>query len=120
GLAFVVLLGVAGIAYAVAERWQGHDRAEDRRAIEMRLAELGGQTVRSARPLACLGDSLGDIVETACEPLLFARPDVVASAVALVAARIDLLADAHDRIRGDAVFERKLSGARRAIELDRF
>jgi hypothetical protein len=120
GIVVVLLIG-AGIAFVVLDHTAMHEREASRRALEARGTELATRTLAAGSPLACLDGTAGDVVEGACEKMLFARPEQVAAAVSYVAARIDLLSDTTDFLRrSDAGFDKTLTGWRRALELDRF
>jgi hypothetical protein len=116
----VVLLGLV-LAWGFLERLTLRDRADERRAIEVRLAELTGRAIAPGSALACLDATAGEIVEENCEKALFASPEQVAAAVAYVGARLTLLADVADfSNRGEAGEGQALAGLRRAAEMDRF
>jgi hypothetical protein len=118
----VVALLVAGLAaIAVLDHMTQNERAAERRTIEQRATELSAQALALGSALGCLDSAAGDAVEAACEKAVFESPQSTAAAVAYVAARLNLLADglafAHHT---DPDFADRLSGLRRAIELDRF
>jgi hypothetical protein len=120
GLIAVVVAGL-GLALVAVDRVVTYERAAERRSLEMRASELTARALVPGSPLACLDGAAGEGVETACERILFARPETVAAAVSYMAAGIDLLSDgAAFARRRDAEFDRKLAGLRRAIGLDRF
>ncbi|MBS0245858.1 MAG: hypothetical protein JSR61_04495 [Proteobacteria bacterium] len=113
----VVLLaiGVAGI-YVVADALGHNERAAERRALLARSDELTARALAGNSALSCLDAAAGDATETACEAAVFASPQSTAAAVAYIGARLDLLADA----KAMPGLAPRLSGTRRAIELDRF
>src|SRR6266446_4125807 len=116
-----------GIAVAVVIAWlyfdraaEG-DRAEERRALDQRLALLTAQAINAGSILGCLDPNIGDTVEGACEKTLFAGPETVAAATAYVAARLSLLEDGTNFVNHrDPTYRTTLGRLRRAIEADRF
>jgi hypothetical protein len=121
---FVWSLAVAGLAglalIAILDRMTQGERGAERRALAQRSAELTAQALVPGSALACLDDIGGETVGNACEKLVFAGPQATAGAIAYMAARLTLLADANTLDRGDANLTAILAGARRAVELDRF
>ena len=112
-----VALGGLGV-FAILDRLAQNERAAQHRALMQRNAELTAQVLAPGSALACLDDIAGEAVETVCEKAVFAGPQAVAGAVAYVAARLDLLAEAHTTANeGDFAL---LRGLQRSIELDRF
>ena len=63
---------------------------EQRRAIEVRLAELRAQAISPGSAFACL-ERAGDAVSAACEQTLFSAAVTLAAANFYTAARLDLL-----------------------------
>ncbi len=120
-LPLTVLVVVSLGAMAILDRLAQGEHGAERRALAQRYAELTAQSLVPGSSLACLDGAAGDAVETACEKTIFAGPQGTAAAVAYVAARLTLLADGLAFARAsDPGFAAKLSGLRRAIELDRF
>lgn len=122
-----LLLSVAAIAvaaagvYAVLDRMALNERAAERRALLARQADLTGRTLAPGSPLACLGGSAGETVESACEKAIFADVATVSAALSLTGARLSLLKDAAELAqRGERDIAAAFAGERRAIELDRF
>ena len=112
-----VALGGLGV-FAILDRLAQNERAAQYRALMQRNAELTAQVLAPGSALACLDDIAGEAVETVCEKAVFAGPQAVAGAVAYVAARLDLLAEAHTTANeGDFAL---LRGLQRSIQLDRF
>ena len=112
-----VALGGLGV-FAILDRLAQNERAAQHRALMQRNAELTAQVLAPGSALACLDDVAGEAVETVCEKAVFAGPQAVAGAVAYVAARLDLLAEAHTTANeGDFAL---LRGLQRSIQLDRF
>lgn len=121
---FVAVLGIAvvagGCALYLHSRAAGEQAAE-RRALDARALELAARALAPGSAIACLDGEAGETVESACEKLVFARPETIAAAVAYVGARLSLLVDGLRYAgQGDPAFAAKLSGMRRAIELDRY
>ncbi len=81
------------IAWLYFDRAAEGDRAEERRALDQRLALLTAQAINAGSILGCLDPNIGETVEGACEKTLFAGPETVAGATAYVAARLSLLED---------------------------
>ena len=120
----VVVLGAllgATLAWAFLDAATVRDQSAERRALEMRAAELNAQPLAPGSSLACLDALAGENVERACEKAIFAAPANVAIASSYVAARLALLADivAYTR-RGGGNIESALLPLRRALEADRF
>jgi hypothetical protein len=120
----IVALGAvlgAAMAWAFLGGAAVRDQGEDRRALEMRAAELNAQSLAPGSPLACLDAMVGENVETACEKALFAAPATVAAATSYVTTRFALLSDmvAYTR-HGGANIDNALLPLRHALETDRF
>jgi hypothetical protein len=111
----------ATLSWAFIDFGSLRDQGAERRALELRAAQLNAQALAPGSPLACLDGVAGDTVEAACEKALFASPATVASATSYVAARAALLADI---VRYDDHGGRNLDDLfkplRRSLEADRF
>jgi hypothetical protein len=111
----------ATLSWAFIDGGSLRDQGAERRALELRAAQLNAQALAPGSPLACLDGVAGDTVEAACEKALFASPAAVASATSYVAARVSLLADI---VRYDDHGGRNLDDLfkplRRSLEADRF
>ena len=121
GEAIVTLVGVVLLVAAaalLAERAGVLERAAGRRAVIDRVAALDRTTLVPGSPLACLNSDAGDTVEDACEKAVFASAQSAATAVAYMAARLRLLADA--ATFSDPNTTAALAASRRAVELDRY
>jgi len=92
--AVIVVAVVFGWTYL--HRSGERDRADERRALDARSTELAGRALAPGSSIACLESASGDAVEGACERSVFATPETVSAATTYVAARLALLADAHD------------------------
>lgn len=118
-VAIIVLVVAFGWTYLT--RMSEQDRADERRALDRRAAELVGRALAPGSSIACLEAINSDSVEGACERAVFASPESVAAATAYLAARISLLSDAHDYItRRDQGYESSVAGQRRTIASDRY
>ena len=124
GLAAVIR--VAFLVLAVAAAWflfnwvQERDRIEARRALNQRLDELAARVLAPNSALGCLEPGLGDTVDNACEKELFAGPETVGAATALVAARWSLLGRAVEYAKRDPNYDARLDGLRRSLQADRY
>src|SRR2546430_13156813 len=98
-----ILVGAVAVALAVAflHSRADRDRADERRALDQRLAELTARGIPPGSLLGCLEPGLGDAVQSACEKTLFAGPETVGAAAALVAAPWSLLSDGLEFARKD-------------------
>jgi len=118
-VAIVVIAVVFGWTYL--SRTGEHDRAEERRALDQRAADLIGRAIAPGSPIACLEATNTETVEGSCERAVFASPEAVAAATAYISARLSLLADAHDyTARRDPSYETQVAGLRRTVAADRF
>ena len=116
----LVLVG-AILAWTLFDRSSIRDEfAAERRAVEVRAAELTMRAIEPGSALACLDAVAGAAVETACEKALFASPEAVAAAVAYVDARISLLIASVKLAERDPDYRASVERLRRAIEADRF
>jgi hypothetical protein len=117
--AVIVIAVVLGWSYirGSAER----DKAEERRALDHRAMELVSRATVPGSAIACLEATNTETVEGACERAVFASPETVAAATAYIAARLTLLADAHEyTARRDQGYESSIAGLRRTIAADRY
>jgi hypothetical protein len=116
----VILIAVA-FGWTYINRSAERDRADERRALDQRAAELVGRAVTPGSAIACLEATNTETVEGACERAVFATPETVAAATAYVSARLSLLSDAHDYTsRRDQGYESAIAGLRRTIAADRY
>src|SRR4051812_26094067 len=118
---------VAVVAIALVFGWTylnrsaERDRADERRALDQRAAELVGRALAPGSAIACLEATNTETVEGACERVVFASPESVAAATAYISARLTLLADAHEyTARRDQGYESAIAGLRRTIAADRY
>ena len=118
-VAVIVIAVVFGWTYV--NRASDRDRADDRRALDQRAADLVGRAVAPGSAIACLEATNTETVEGACERAVFASPETVAAATAYLSARLSLLADAHEyTARRDQSYESMIAGLRRTIAADRY
>src|SRR3954463_10844378 len=118
-VAVIVIAVVLGWTYV--HRAGERDRAEERRALDLRAAELVGRAIVPGSAIACLEATNTETVEGACERAVFASPETAAAATAYMAARPALLADASDYTsRRDQSYESAISGLRRTVAADRY
>jgi hypothetical protein len=123
GLVFRVAVIVIAVAFGwtYITRTGERDRADERRALDQRAADLVGRAVAPGSAVACLEATNTETVEGACERAVFASPESVAAASAYMAARITLLADAHEYTsRRDQSYETAIAGLRRTVAADRY
>ena len=116
--AVVVVLAVLGWTWI--DQLGLRERATARRALEGRESELIARAVAPGSALACLNPVGNEAVETACEQVVFASPQTIASAIAYVDAQLALLADGLEYASRDRSYGGGLEGPRRALEADRF
>jgi hypothetical protein len=117
----LVFVGVALVVWIFIDRSAEGERERERRALEARMSELAIRALTPGSPLACLDAIAGDAVETACEKALFSNPEVTASAVSYVAARLNLLAYGLEIANhSDAGYVSALLALRQSLESDRF
>src|SRR3954468_2854487 len=118
-VAVIVIAVVFGWTYI--HRANERDRADERRALDQRAADLVGRAVAPGSAVAWLEATNTETVEGACERAVFATPETVAAATAYVSARLSLLAEAHEyTARRDQGYETAIAGLRRTIAADRY
>lgn len=116
GLALLV-----GIAWIYLDRLSEQDRSEYRRNIEARLTALTAQSLLPNSNLACLDASAEDLVQEACEKVLYSSPEQVSAALTYVGARLDVLRDiaALPDVE-EATYDKLRAPLIRAMQADRF
>ncbi len=114
--------GLSGVlAWVLLANGAARDRAAERRALEVRAAQLSAQALRPGSPLGCVDAAIGETIATACTRALFASPNSVAGAIAYVAAQFALLSDmAAYTDRGGGNIGAALEPLRRSLEADPF
>jgi hypothetical protein len=116
----VIVVAVV-LGWTFLNRAGEHDRAEERRALDQRAADLVGRAISPGSAIACLEAVSGDAVEGGCERAVFASPETLAAATTYVSERLALLFDAHDfATRRDTNYETTIASLRRMIAADRF
>src|SRR5947209_19192869 len=106
--AVIVIAVVLGWTYV--NRSAERDRADERRALDSRSAELVSRATAPGSAIACLEATNTETVEGACERAVFAGPVTDAAATAYIAARLTLLADAHEfQARPDQVYQASIA-----------
>jgi hypothetical protein len=117
----VAAVAMLGIGWIVAERLDSNSKAEQRRAIEARVASLAAQALAPNSMLACLDAAGGTLVHEACERALFASPEQVAASLNYVGARLDLLREiAMVAAIDDTAYDSLRTPILRSLEADRF
>jgi hypothetical protein len=112
---------VVGLGWLAFERMDTQARADQRRAIEARVAALNAQALLPNSNLACLDAVGGDMVHEACERALFAAPEQVAAALNYVGARLDVMREiAALPDRDAAAYESLRAAMLRSLQADRF
>jgi hypothetical protein len=96
------------------------DQIAERRALEVRAADLTLRAIAPGSALACLDAVAGPAVEAACEKSLFASPEAVAAAVAYMDARVSLLSASIGLAERDPSYRPAFERLRRGVEADRF
>jgi membrane protein implicated in regulation of membrane protease activity len=118
-VAVIVIAVVFGWTYV--NRANERDRADERRSLDQRAADLIGRAVAPGSAIACLEATNTETVEGACERAVFSTPETVAAAAAYLSARLSLLSDAHDyTARRDPSYESAIAGLRRTVAADRY
>lgn len=118
-VAVIVIAVVFGWTYV--NRASERDRADERRSLDQRAADLVGRAVAPGSAIACLEATSTETVEGACERAVFATPETVAAATAYLSARLTLLSEAHDyTARRDPSYESTIAGLRRTVAADRY
>lgn len=116
-----VIIIALGCGLLYFNRAGERDRADERRVLDQRSADLTGRAIAPGSAIGCLEATSGDAVEGGCERAVFASPETVAAATSYVAARLALLSDAHDfATRRDTNYETNIAGLRRMIAADRY
>jgi len=121
GIVRIGFLVLAAAAAWVAFNWvQERDRIEARRSLDQRLDELTARVLAPTSVLGCLEPGLGDAVDNSCEKELFASPETIGAATALVYARWSLLSRAVEHGKRDPGYDGRLDGLRRTLQADRY
>ncbi|MEX0589750.1 MAG: hypothetical protein WD207_01555, partial [Xanthobacteraceae bacterium] len=116
---FLLLAGVAAGGYYGYTYLEGKRTLEERRALDERAASILSQAVQPGSVFACLDGSPAPAMMEACERSLFAEPQRVAAAVAIVTQRIAYLSDALQFANArDASYLERIEPLRNSIEAD--
>ncbi|MFZ5692753.1 MAG: hypothetical protein ACOY5F_16010 [Pseudomonadota bacterium] len=112
---------IVGMGWLALERIDPQGKADQRRAIEARVAALNAQALLPNSNLACVDAVGGDMVHEACERALFSAPEQVAAALNYVGARLDVMREiAALPDREAAAFESLRAPMLRSLQADRF
>jgi hypothetical protein len=115
-LAIVVFGG-----WAILERMDQRERADERRAFDARVAELAARAMAPGSSLGCLDPLTADALDEACEKTIFSSTENIAASTAFVAARLSLLADAIELEKNNpGSFDQTIADLRRPLERDRY
>ena len=118
-IAFGLVGGVATAAYYGYVYFEDQRRLAERGALDERAEVLFSKSIEPDSVFACLDGSPAPAMLEACERSLFAEPQRVAAAVAIVTQRIAFLADALAFVaERDPSYERRVAAMRNAVESD--
>lgn len=107
--------------WAILERIDQRERADERRTFDTRVADLAARAMAPGSALGCLDPLIADALDEACEKAIFNNPESVAAATAYVAARLSLLADAIEFEKGNpGNLDQAIADLRRPLERDRY
>lgn len=120
GLIAFGLVGAAATAgYYGYVYFEDQKRLAERRALDERAEILFSKAIEPDSVFACLDGSPAPAMLEACERSLFAEPQRVAAAVAIVTQRLAFLADALAfATERDPSYERRVAAMRNAVEAD--
>jgi hypothetical protein len=108
---------VGGAAYFGLKQYEDNSRFAERKAIEDRAATILAQANQPGSVLGCLNPALPTLDE-ACEKMIFAEPQRIASAIGVTADRIALLYDATAYAAREPAFLDRFDHLRRSLEAD--
>ncbi len=117
-LAVVAIVG--GAAYFGLKQFEDNSRFAERRAIEDRAEVLITQANQPGSVLGCLNAAAISGLDEACEKLIFAEPQRIASAISVTADRIALLHDATAYSAREPAFLDRFDHLRKSLEADPF
>lgn len=122
GVVISSLVRIGFLVLAAAAAWMLFNwvQERDRMALDQRLDELTARVLAPNSVLGCLEPGLGDAVDNSCEKELFASPETVGAATALVAARWALLGRANELAKRDSGYDPRLDALRRSLQADRY
>jgi hypothetical protein len=112
---------IAAALFVIVDRMDAGGKAQERRALISRNADLTREGMSPGSALSCLEVEGGPSVEKSCELSVFATPNAVAAALSFVAERIKLLETAHALAKGgDVQVLAGMTHERQGLERDRF
>lgn len=115
----LLLAAVAGGGFYGYTYLEGKRTLDERRALDERAASILSQAVQPGSVFACLDGSPAPTMLEACERSLFAEPQRVAAAVAIVTQRIAFLSDALQFAAArDESYLQRIEPLRNSIEAD--
>jgi hypothetical protein len=117
-VALAVVGGLGGAAYYGYLHLEDSRRIEERRVLEERAAALFSRAVEPESVFACIDGSPVPAMQEGCERTLFAEPQRVAAAVAIVTQRLSFLDDALDFAERDPSYLERIEPIRKAAEAD--
>jgi len=118
--AVFVVGGLAAAGYYGYQHLEDSRRIEERRVLEERAAALFAQAVEPQTVFACLDGSPVPAMQEGCERILFAEPQRVAAAVAVVTQRLAFLDDALAFAERDPRYLERIEPIRKSAEADPF
>lgn len=117
---FVTVIAAIAVV-GLLDRLAISERAAEQRALQERNQRLDMTAASGGSAVACLDGLAGEEIENACEKAVFADAQSTARAVAYIAARLALLADAASVAKqGGPDLLPAFATTRRALELDRY
>jgi hypothetical protein len=122
GVVIGSLMRIGFLVLGVAAAWMLFNwvQERDRIALDRRLDELTARVLAPNSILGCLEPGLGDAVDNSCEKELFATPETVGAATALVAARWSLLGRANELAKRNPGYDARVDALRRSLQADRY
>src|SRR5690606_1390837 len=118
-IAFGLVSAVATAGYYGYVYFEDQRRLAERAALDERAEVLFSKSIEPDSVFACLDGSPAPAMLEACERSLFAEPQRVAAAVAIVTQRLAFLADALAFVaERDPSYERRVAAMRNAVESD--
>ncbi|MCC6948233.1 MAG: hypothetical protein IT539_10750 [Bradyrhizobiaceae bacterium] len=118
---FVAVFAVGGVAAAGYYGYlhlEDSRRIEERRVLEERAAALFSRAVEPESVFACIDGSPVPAMQEGCERILFAEPQRVAAAVAIVTQRLAFLDEALAFAERDPSYLERIEPIRKSAESD--
>lgn len=120
-LAFALVGGISAAGYYSYAYFEDQRRIEERRLLDERAEVLFTKTIEPDSVFACIDGSPAPAMREACERSLFAEPQRVAAAVAIVTRRIAFLHDAlMFAAERDPSYAERIESMHNAVESDPF